>query len=168
MGAQRLSASRIISGSPCYHVAMPEWHVLNAFRHHGLYRRPGAAEPPGVERPVLNAFRHHGLYRWNNCGPGLWPSGHRAQRLSASRIISATTVVVTLTLECSTPFGITDYIGRRSASARPTLRVLNAFRHHGLYRRMRAWATARLTSRCSTPFGITDYIGTRGPAIRGW
>ena len=61
---------------------------------------------------------------------------------------------------CSTPFGITDYIGR-GAAVRPPRRgpaVLNAFRHHGLYRWSRQ-AQEGQDQRCSTPFGITDYIG---------
>ena len=35
---------------------------------------------------------------------------------------------------CSTPFGITDYIGRILARESGAIQVLNAFRHHGLYR----------------------------------
>ena len=62
--------------------------VLNAFRHHGLYREPhGPASVPFVPH-VLNAFRHHGLYRAAALGRS--PAAPRgAQRLSASRIISA-------------------------------------------------------------------------------
>ena len=63
--------------------------VLNAFRHHGLYRRqhlqPIAIDPDAV----LNAFRHHGLYR-----------------------VQVYASWVRMVDECSTPFGITDYIGR--------------------------------------------------------
>ena len=43
--------------------------------------------------------------------------------------------------ECSTPFGITDYIGAVSA-------VVSA-----------------VVSACSTPFGITDYIGISFPCV---
>ena len=47
---------------------------------------------------------------------------------------------------CSTPFGITDYIGsghrpHTQSSRRP---VLNAFRHHGLYR-VHCWVTRTST-----------------------
>ena len=87
---------------------------------------------------VLNAFRHHGLYRScahrGGSGPPTWSC---AQRLSASRIISVAAEYGRLDRgrECSTPFGITDYIGRSAISRRMGRRdVLNAFRHHGLYR----------------------------------
>ena len=62
---------------------------------------------------MLNAFRHHGLYRRLKevKTPPKAPKG--AQRLSASRIISAGVQVAHVGDEftCSTPFGITDYIG---------------------------------------------------------
>ena len=85
---------------------------------------------------VLNAFRHHGIYREL---PARAKSSMLigAQRLSASRNISVvtSTQLAALTLMCSTPFGITEYIGldpRRGAVHH--LLVLNAFRHHGIYR----------------------------------
>ena len=134
--AQRLSASRIISvsgGQPCRgrapiqecstpfgitdyigrgdldHDRLRE-PVLNAFRHHGLYRLFGdLASHREIE--VLNAFRHHGLYRYRAGSHAedahLFKS---AQRLSASRIISGAP-------------------GRHPVHAAG--RVLNAFRHHG-------------------------------------
>ena len=86
--------------------------MLNAFRHHGLYRRQCLAVPaddppdlcstpfgitdyiggpPGQRcrwrARVLNAFRHHGLYR-TPCLRGGAAEAAGAQRLSASRIIS--------------------------------------------------------------------------------
>ena len=40
---------------------------------------------------------------------------------------------------CSTPFGITDYIGPHGPCRhRQGPRVFNAFRHHGLYRQTKA------------------------------
>ena len=110
--------------------------MLNAFRHHGLYRGVGELLERTNAELVLNAFRHHGLYRAPAGGGGAGPR------------------------ECSTPFGITDYIGRRRGrrstaiatsaqrlsasriiSGQPEgleglhhIMVLNAFRHHGLYR----------------------------------
>ena len=78
---------------------------------------------------------------WNTSTP---PASRCAQRLSASRIISvaAGTTVKHLPAMCSTPFGITDYIGLRCRSALSAGRhVLNAFRHHGLYRLERRMAT---------------------------
>ena len=211
VGAQRLSASRIISA-----VDMPQQRrrpslmVLNAFRHHGLYRMvisdrivagsitagaqrlsasriiSAARRPHGRGVVVLNAFRHHGLYRPNQNWSSIDITG--AQRLSASRIISAAVAAPVLPrrLMCSTPFGITDYIGtlhpavttendamcstpfgitdyigcRLSASHHHTpIEVLNAFRHHGLYRLAILNVSAVSFSECSTPFGITDYIG---------
>ena len=86
-----------------------------------------------------------------------------AQRLSASRIISDRLVVFQPRgfLLCSTPFGITDYIGIALRRSTAGLRVvLNAFRHHGLYRYLGLLCLGR-PCLCSTPFGITDYIGRR-------
>ena len=61
--AQRLSASRIISGRRRLAACRARALVLNAFRHHGLYRdRPRVVEQR-LDVEVLNAFRHHGLYR---------------------------------------------------------------------------------------------------------
>ena len=205
-GAQRLSASRIISAAvlrdlpsralTCstpfgitdyigpWRLCCP-WRalrVLNAFRHHGLYRSTATRM---VRSPnVLNAFRHHGLYRWEavtgryarlRCSTpfgitdyiGRRPTwrrrccGCRAQRLSASRIIS---VVLPLDVcrrqPCSTPFGITDYIGRRwCRSGRgawsPGAQRLSASRIISAVRGLPGLAYFG----CSTPFGITDYIG---------
>ena len=230
--AQRLSASRIISagqvstllvvrdqcstpfgitdyiGGPVSTICLTS--VLNAFRHHGLYRPlPGAVTfsdctrraqrlsasriisgaragaRRGAMRSVLNAFRHHGLYR-----------------------ASVAKMMVLTSQMCSTPFGITDYIGSRYSACRRARRlsaqrlsasriyrsrtrallgrtlqccaqrlsasriisadrgpgggrrdVLNAFRHHGLYRLPSEASSVSSTARCSTPFGITDYIG---------
>ena len=145
-GAQRLSASRIISdgdGSAAIsrrfqcstpfgitdyigttrYLRLPKIvSVLNAFRHHGLYRRLLVGAIVIVDRiDVLNAFRHHGLYR---------------QRRR---------VIVGQLTECSTPFGITDYIGGNIT------------------------LTGLAGEMCSTPFGITDYIGrgTKGAPVYG-
>ena len=171
-GAQRLSASRIISGAmrPRSSSAVPI--VLNAFRHHGLYRMVGSvsrsfrrqvirAQRLSASRiisgrclpragpahgGVLNAFRHHGLYRSGDApGGASCGSSTGAQRLSASRIISGTPGRPRRpsASACSTPFGITDYIGQA----------------HG--------GRASPAQMCSTPFGITDYIGFR-PQRRHW
>ena len=258
VSAQRLSASRIISADRSRRrIAVDPPVVLNAFRHHGLYRGAGlsfgccgaglpvlnAFRHHGLYRPpvqvsaqrdvqVLNAFRHHGLYRgrvrstaaysaraqrlsasriisgglplvavwagvmcstpfgitdYIGCHPALdVRRAPGAQRLSASRIISAAVLrdLPSRALTCSTPFGITDYIGPwRLCCPWRALRVLNAFRHHGLYRstatrmvrspnvlnafrhhglyRWEAVTGRYARLRCSTPFGITDYIGRR-------
>ena len=135
--AQRLSASRIISaGGRCggrgsrlvlnafrHHGSYraPNYlrnrfrRVLNAFRHHGSYRAVGDRDCRRAQ-DVLNAFRHHGSYRIASCASAsTWPC---AQRLSASRIISVPSAHFwpqpgSL---CSTPFGITDHIGRLVAA----------------------------------------------------
>ena len=91
-----------------------------------------------------------------------------AQRLSASRNISAfiQTLKVVSRYVCSTPFGITEYIGPHNPVISRTLRiVLNAFRHHGIYRffGLPGQVAAEM---CSTPFGITEYIGRRPGAVR--
>ena len=72
-----------------HHVGLPDGRsdVLNAFRHHGLYRPPLRRMDDILSAEVLNAFRHHGLYR-----RGAWRA-------------------LDVMDECSTPFGITDYIG---------------------------------------------------------
>ena len=138
--------------------AGPRDDVLNAFRHHGLYRADRRARHPHGH--VLNAFRHHGLYRARaEPRTAAWSS---AQRLSASRIISDGGHRMGVAMAgCSTPFGITDYIGLSTAAvARSTVMIcaqrLSASRiisdrhppveHNG-------------SVMCSTPFGITDYIG---------
>ena len=208
-GAQRLSASRIISAL-CPAGGRPDRHVLNAFRHHGLYRVQGRVEwtEAGLGAQRLSASRI--ISEWQEAMRALgdsisaqrlsasriiseWQEAMRAlgdsisaQRLSASRIISewqepmralgdsisaqrlsASRIIsadprgdefLDLTL-CSTPFGITDYIGRRRAGAGGRGDgVLNAFRHHGLYRPP-ARDELDVADMCSTPFGITDYIG---------
>ena len=86
-----------------------------------------------------------------------------AQRLSASRNISAAAPAPApaVLLQCSTPFGITEYIGARPRRAAGWRQVLNAFRHHGIYRTSSGPRIAPCPDRCSTPFGITEYIGRK-------
>ena len=189
-GAQRLSASRIISGGAA-EVQHARGHgVLNAFRHHGLYRMETVTEPPPGSPLCSTPFGITDYIGRSTVNSAiLCPSS--AQRLSASRIISGRPRLPAgaLARMCSTPFGITDYIGqvrdvharlddlvlnafRHHGLYRPQCvvdvadqrRVLNAFRHHGLYRSAMAlliWSAQVIV--CSTPFGITDYIG---PAAR--
>ena len=192
--AQRLSASRIISAGVVHRDLQPQLAVLNAFRHHGLYRRRRPPPPTPGELDVLNAFRHHELYRppWTGArvAPSLTPCSTPFgitdyiglafdERLQIAKGLCSTP----LRDGCSTPFGITDYIGfgadvepsgevcaqRLSASriisvavawqaiARPVrAQRLSASRI------ISAFMTARFStalSLCSTPFGITDYIG---------
>ena len=157
--AQRLSASRNISAADRGAAAQPLQHVLNAFRHHGIYR---------MVPPARSSSR--------SC----------AQRLSTSRNISVDGARRAGRVQqmCSTPFGITEYIGRGGdGHVGVAVVVLNAFRHHGIYRRgarsrgrfpapvlnaFRHHGIYRLelipqqvspTEVCSTPFGITEYIG---------
>ena len=108
---QRLSASRSISVGRLRKPIPRHLPVFNAFRHHGVYR---AAALCGRRYHVVvfNAFRHHGVYR----------SLHDTSLLNPR-------------VECSTPFGITEYIGQRvGRRRRPSKPVFNAFRHHGVYR----------------------------------
>ena len=184
--AQRLSASRIISVLSGQDAAQPAAVVLNAFRHHGLYRRN---QRRGARSGVYLCSTPFGITDYIGSRPA--PPHSRpaagAQRLSASRIISVVVLsfIAAITM-CSTPFGITDYIGRDAGQGGGAgAAVLNAFRHHGLYRWCRRCAPGPITmttcaqrlsaSRiisarhaaaigsggiwCSTPFGITDYIG---------
>ena len=118
--------------------------MLNAFRHHGVYR----AAPPVIgvgDGLVLNAFRHHGVYRSHN-PERISSDPPCAQRLSASRSISAAggRGPSPGAVSCSTPFGITEYIGgQRGQDTAGSARVLNAFRHHGVYRKLSATSPAR-------------------------
>ena len=190
--------------------------VLNAFRHHGLFRPSWRTTIVRLTFRVLNAFRHHGLFRSSE--------GSRARDLIQCSTPFGITdyfgvrdpAVVRGGLQCSTPFGITDYFG--SATVMPSSSrfcaqrlsasriisagcgngrvdrsevVLNAFRHHGLFRTgsgisstnkstgAQRLSASRIISdrernlvheqinRCSTPFGITDYFGrSRRPPTR--
>ena len=183
-GAQRLSASRIISAA----VAAPvlprrlmcstpfgitdyigTLHPAVTTENDAMCSTPfGITDYIGRARGdhaghwlVLNAFRHHGLYR-SSIDPRRPRLPHRrAQRLSASRIISEIDDKANISgnAMCSTPFGITDYIGSRHRPGCGYCLVLNAFRHHGLYRIWPDAVVEETDYRCSTPFGITDYIG---------
>ena len=182
LSAQRLSASRIISERAGGGDGAQRRRVLNAFRHHGLYRID-VDHRLRAHRPVLNAFRHHGLYRCS-ARRSMAASASGAQRLSASRIISASahaaTKARTRGAQRLSASRIISVVGR--PFARIDRRVLNAFRHHGLYRcrqpagslpqvcaqrlsASRIISAARTalglddSDKCSTPFGITDYIG---------
>ena len=86
-GAQRLSASRSISAAEPRRPSRRVASVLNAFRHHGVYRLL-VCSAERIHLGVLNAFRHHGVYR---AAPRRSPAAAHAsaQRLSASRSISA-------------------------------------------------------------------------------
>ena len=88
--------------------------VLNAFRHHGVYRPARRGHGPPSARSVLNAFRHHGVYRFLKRLTRTWLKC--AQRLSASRSISGRHgwAQPDHWRTCSTPFGITEYIGPAS------------------------------------------------------
>ena len=137
MCAQRLSASRIISACELGDLGHPQKRCSTPF---GITDYIGAIRARRIvaRRYVLNAFRHHGLYRTDSPANRPFTMAISAQRLSASRIISAAC------WRCRPP---------------PDCRVLNAFRHHGLYRKMTTAVTRHRYLQCSTPFGITDYIG---------
>ena len=133
---------------------------------------------------VLNALRHHGLFR---CRPAPIRACSLpcAQRLAASRTISvsasrlaampvgACSTPCGITdyfglapvgdgqpfTECSTPCGITDYFGCACHETHDQLYVLNALRHHGLFRGIQPPQLPRPRAMCSTPCGITDYFG---------
>ena len=128
-------------------------------------RQPGSRR---LQRAVvLNAFRHHGSYR-ANAPPSRRSRRVCAQRLSASRIISAAAFgnIASPGVWCSTPFGITDHIGAVQTMIDEILyscaQRLSASR---IISGHRAATGRRSTRRCSTPFGITDHIG--GPGFGG-
>ena len=133
--------------------------VLNAFRHHGLYRLrvrphvPGedrCSTPFGITDYIGRSYQEY-MHIYHMC----------AQRLSASRIISACELgdLGHPQKRCSTPFGITDYIGpdldRRRA------RMGGCSTPFGItdYIGAATVGVAVPVRMCSTPFGITDYIG---------
>ncbi len=138
--AQRLSASRSIS-DPAY--------------------RLQCTSIPGAQR--LSASRSISV-----CCRATGTCRRCAQRLSASRSISGVPPVTVIgSWVCSTPFGITEYIGRLvGRSADHGRAVLNAFRHHGVYRVAASLHVLTLYHGCSTPFGITEYIGAVGTPTR--
>ena len=108
---------------------------------------------------MLNAFRHHGLYRALAAMLSM-ARATSAQRLSASRIISVHRDPDGAQSECAQRLSASRIIsvGGRDGPLRAS-EVLNAFRHHGLYRPTADVAQEVLRVSCSTPFGITDYIG---------
>ena len=113
--------------------ALPCLSVLNAFRHHCLRHNDFETVRGFPQCGVLNAFRHHCLRHSHLRAPHSQAGG--AQRLSASLLTSPDELDCTEpnTL-CSTPFGITAYVTRRTCDLR--------WRSH----------------LCSTPFGITAYV----------
>ena len=189
--------------------------VLNAFRHHGLFRTPDANR---IALSILSSAQRLSASRIISAASccTVLMSAPGAQRLSASRIISDKVQRQggDHLLLCSTPFGITDYFGGRgnwcarsaprcaqrlsasriiSASIAAStianaysaqrlsasriisvvaavypdplpLQVLNAFRHHGLFRIGHVARMLHVPIQCSTPFGITDYFGIRNDA----
>jgi len=109
--------------------------VLNAFRHHGVSRAVHISGRPGV-LPVLNAFRHHGVSRASKDrrGQPVSPVLNAFRHHGVSRLV-VLVIRRGLHLLCSTPFGITEFRGRRRVGrAGRAGRVLNAFRHHGVSR----------------------------------
>ena len=157
---------------------------------------------------VLNAFRHLRIHHWLDCSFRL-SKINSAQRLSASSnsspCVKAVQVCPPLVLNafrhlrihhqifncrhnppivCSTPFGIFEFITKRSAAQLTGRWVLNAFRHlrihhsrrcshHGItgqvlnaFRHLRIHHCKKFTyqsgtQKCSTPFGIFEFITPR-------
>ena len=146
-------------GSPAARYARGRGDVLNAFRHHGSYRI-GQQVDAFLGTVCSTPFGITDHIGWSSASALPWPRG--AQRLSASRIISGLNKQLGFAAEmcstpfgitdhiggqlpagggahvdrCSTPFGITDHIGaERLRLENASMIVLNAFRHHGSYRR---------------------------------
>ena len=137
-GAQRLSASMVLSRLPDEHVCA-RYRVLNAFRHqwfsHHCHRQALVERPAG------------------------------AQRLSASMVLSPCidrSTHLPALYECSTPFGIN---GSLTTDRESTLEfhsaVLNAFRHQWFSHLTANDLSIRLACRCSTPFGINGSLTRR-------
>ena len=107
-------------------------------------------------------FGINGLYRAS--GRGGRSVSYCAQRLSASRIISgrASSAAISAVSSGAQRLSASRIISGRSPHQQgdSRLEVLNAFRHHGLYRVRRLRVLDIERELCSTPFGITDYIGT--------
>ena len=163
---------------------MRRYHVLNAFRHHGVYRPrrlpsccarsisaqrlsasrsiSGLADDDhhAQQRAVLNAFRHHGVYRIRQIVPYPWVVRRCSTPFGITEYIGirGSNIVPHGVLVCSTPFGITEYIGGRRAktSRSGSAQRLSASRSisAGTFP-----YNCRVLGECSTPFGITEYIG---------
>ena len=131
--AQRLSASRIISAaSPA--VRTPSTGCSTPFGITDYFGwMPTSCRWPRPSAQRLSASR---IISDRNPVRDTAAAAVGAQRLSASRIISAAGDLSgsRSSRECSTPFGITDYFGRAPADGLRRRDVLNAFRHHGLFR----------------------------------
>ena len=146
--------------------------VLYAFRYHGVYRWYREARRSSSVRCVLNAFRHHGVYR-SSAAIG----SKRTQRCSTPLGITEyiglfLNPVLNLSLVlCSTPLGITEYIGFADPVEAPHVRVcstpLGITEYIG--GRQPAWSNGHFLM-CSTPLGITEYIGrqTRFQRLAGF
>ena len=109
---------------------------------------------------VLNAFRHHGLFRLRARGGGL--VSESAQRLSTSRIISDTSmgdIMHATTRRCSTPFGITDYFGLLPVCDHLDYLGAQRLSASRIISELHSGDDAPTAQECSTPFGITDYFG---------
>ena len=94
--------------------------MLNAFRHHGLYRDRLPHTARSEPDQVLNAFRHHGLYRQEPAEDSLVTDEKCSTPFGITDYIGSDQITLCQSIACSTPFGITDYIGRSSAARRPT------------------------------------------------
>ena len=83
-----------------------------------------------------------------------------AQRLSASRSISGAGCGAPLSsrFRCSTPFGITEYIGSTSDSVMRRCSAQRLSASRSISGTIRALVEGEFVE-CSTPFGITEYIG---------
>ena len=163
ISAQRLPASW--NRSPCCNCRNTDYRlVLNAFRHHGIGHQHLRRGGPGAGN-VLNAFRHHGIGHFN-CPPPTPTLRLGAQRLPASWNRSQAVLAMQYKKNmCSTPSGIMESVTAQRGPGGRLVRVLNAFRHHGIGHGTIEVGDKFLVT-CSTPSGIMESVTRamqRGP-----
>jgi len=132
--------------------------VLNAFRHHGIghqqksviYTDPsGCSTPSGIMESVTMGVRPVASARTS------------AQRLPASWNRSLRPLErFGVETGCSTPSGIMESVTPAKRHHLLMLRVLNAFRHHGIGHDRTA-SMLKAESWCSTPSGIMESVTER-------
>src|SRR5215213_8793329 len=137
--------------------------VLNAFRHQRYFHEYKTVNHVRAER-VLNAFRHQRYFHSRQI-QATSPVGSRAQRLSASKVLSRASsgrACPPACNQCSTPFGIKGtFTGSRGPAQLRGQVVLNAFRHQRYFHMKRAGILTE-GFECSTPFGIKGTFTSLG------
>ena len=157
-GAQRLSASRSFAGNVPVLCCGCCLCVLNAFRHHGVSRLPIRARPVAT----FVCSTPFGITEFRGAAHAAGERDHLgAQRLSASRSFAGKAPTQTgrlrVVLNAFRHHGVSRRLQSHHAINRNV--VLNAFRHHGVSRNPAEGDDNGHCTVCSTPFGITEVRG---------